>query len=361
MALTDLLKSHGDDAPSGENLEYDPAFMSLEIAAQPGEERQIGDQIIAAEDPDHQEVIAQAMDVLGRSHDLRAAVFLAYSYLRTRGFPGFAEVTGYIRGVLEQYWDTCHPQLDPDDDNDPTMRVNAMMSLADMRTIVPGIRTSPLTDSRTFGRFALRDLLIAEGEIAAPEGAENLPDRAQILAAFQDTNTEKMSNLRGAVAQAHEDVKAIIKVFDDKAPAHNPKLEELERVLRQVLDRFGDAGIGDPGEAADVAEETGDAAAEDGEGGGTVSGAAPGGGGGGRGGGVSLPGAINNQNDVKNTLDRLMQYYARYEPSSPVPMLLARAKRLVGADFLTIIKELAPEGESNVNLVAGIKSDADDD
>ncbi len=366
MALTDLLKSHGDDAPSGENLEYDPAFMSLEIAAQPGEERQIGDQIIAAEDPDHTEVIAQAMDVLARSHDLRAAVFLAYSYLRTRGFPGFAEVTGYIRGVLEQYWDTCHPQLDPDDDNDPTMRVNAMMSLADMRTIVPGVRSSPLTDSRTFGRYALRDLLIAEGEIAAPEGMDNLPDRAQILAAFQDTNSEKMATLRGAVAQAHDDVKAIIKVFDEKAPSHNPKLEELERVLRQVLDRFNDAGIGDPDDAADAADGTGgefmdSADAGDGMAASPAGSGGPGGGGGGRGGGVSLPGAINNQNDVKNTLDRLMQYYARYEPSSPVPMLLARAKRLVGADFLTIIKELAPEGESNVNLVAGIKSDADDD
>ena len=76
MDIADLLKSHGDDEPSGENLEYDPAFISLELAAQPGEERQIGDSIIAAEEADHDEVIAQAMDVLGRSHDLRAAVIL---------------------------------------------------------------------------------------------------------------------------------------------------------------------------------------------------------------------------------------------------------------------------------------------
>lgn len=361
MALTDLLKSHGDDEPSGENLEYDPAFMSLEIAAQPGEERQIGDQIIAAEDPDHSEVITQAMDVLGRSHDLRAAVFLAYSYLRTRGLPGFAEVTGYIRGVLEQYWDTCHPQLDADDDNDPTMRVNAMMSLADPRTVLPGIRSTPLTESRTFGRFSLRDLLIAEGEVPAPEGAENLPDRSQILAAFQDTNTERMTTLRAAVAQAHADVRAIIKVFDERAPAHNPKLEELERVLRQVLDRFGDAGIGDPADAADDGSGGGDAAGSGDDGADGAPAGTPGGGGAARGGGVSVPGAINSQNDVKMTLDRLMQYYARNEPSSPVTMLLARAKRLVGADFMTIIRELAPEGEGNVNLIAGIKPDADDD
>jgi type VI secretion system protein ImpA len=148
-------------------------------------------------------------------------------------------------------------------------------------------------------------------------------------------------------------------VFDDNAPAHNTKLDELVRALRQVLDRFDDAGIGDPAEAAADTET----AAEDADDGGDTPGsAAPAGGaGGGRGGGVALPGAINNQNDVRNTLDRLMQYYAKFEPSSPVPVLLARAKRLVGADFMTIIKELAPEGEGNVNLIAGIKSDSDDD
>lgn len=358
MALTDLLTSHGDDEPSGENLEYDPAFMSLEIAAQPGEERQIGDQIIPAEDPDHEEVITQAMDVLGRSHDLRAAVFLAYSYLRTRGFPGFAEVTAYLRGVLEQYWDTCHPQLDPDDDNDPTMRVNAIMSLADIRTVMPGIRTAPLTDSRTFGRFSLRDIMIADGEIAAPEDAENLPDRAQIMAAFQDTSPDKISATRAGVAESIENVRAIIKVFDENAPQHDPRLDDLVKLLRQVLGAFDAAGVGDPGDGDSAAD--GDEATEEGDDTPVASG---GGGGAARpaGGAAAVPGAINNQNDVRATLDRLMQYYARYEPSSPVPILLARAKRLVGADFLAIIKELAPEGEENVNLIAGIKPEEDDD
>ncbi len=39
-----------------------------------------------------------------------------------------------------------------------------------------------------------------------------------------------------------------------------------------------------------------------------------------------------------------MGYYARQEPSRPVPILLTRAKRLVGADFMTIMKDMAPQG-----------------
>ena len=46
-----LLQSKGDDAPSGENLEYDPAFTEMELAAQPGEESVVGNETIEATDP----------------------------------------------------------------------------------------------------------------------------------------------------------------------------------------------------------------------------------------------------------------------------------------------------------------------
>ena len=66
-------------------------------------------------------------------------------------------------------------------------------------------------------------------------------------------------------------------------------------------------------------------------------------------------GAINSPNDVLNTLDRIISYYKRNEPSSPVPMLLLRAKKLVSADFLTIVKDMAPHGVENVYLIGGIE------
>ncbi|MDZ4136484.1 MAG: type VI secretion system protein TssA, partial [Paracoccaceae bacterium] len=72
-------------------------------------------------------------------------------------------------------------------------------------------------------------------------------------------------------------------------------------------------------------------------------------------------GAINTQNDVRNAIDRIISYYARQEPSSPLPILLERAKRLVGADFMTIIRDMAPDGRDNVKLIGGLGDDDDDD
>lgn len=358
MPLSDFLQSHGDEAPSGENLEYDPAFISLELAAQPGEERQVGDSIIPAEEPDWPEVLTQANDVLGRSHDLRAAVFVAHAYLRTKGFSGFAEALGLIRGMVEQFWDTCHPQLDADDDNDPTMRVNAVLALCgpdgSPSAILRDVRYAPLTDSRSFGKLCMRDVLIAQGDMAPPSAEYTVLDVSQISAAFSDTDPDKALAIRAAVEQAKADVRAIQVAFDERAPGNSMDLKPLERLLYQVLQQFDGAGIG-------ASDGDGEGAEGDGadEGGGGDEGASARGGGGGRSQGG--PGTINNQNDVRTTLDRLIAYYAKVEPSSPVPVLLDRAKRLVGADFLSIIKDMAPDGESQVMWIAGVKEKSEYD
>lgn len=159
-----LLTNRSDDAPSGENLEYDPAFIELEQAAQHGEERQVGEEIVPGEPPNYGAVIEKAMAVLEQTHDLRAALHLARAELEVNGFPGLAKVTGYIRGCLEQHWDTCHPQLDEEDDDDPTMRVNAIVGLSDDSAMVRPVRRAPLTRSASFGMVSLRDIEIAKGE-----------------------------------------------------------------------------------------------------------------------------------------------------------------------------------------------------
>ncbi len=331
--MEELLKNFGEDAPSGENLEYETVFADLQLAAQPGEERQIGDEIIEASDPDDSAIIEKATAVLEQSHDLRAAVYLAGAELRKNGFAGFAQVTSYMRGCLEQYWDTCHPELDEDDDNDPTMRVNTVLGLADDATMIKVIRRAPLTQSNTFGRITLRDIAVADGEVAPLDGAENIPDQAGIAAAFKDTDADTLTEIHTAVAQALEDVRAMDAVFDDKTPGMGPDLAPLIKTLQRAVTRLAEeTGV----ETDEVVEEEAESAS-----GGAPAKAAP-------------SGAITSPRDVENAIDRIVLYYNTYEPSSPVPILLARAKRLVGADFMTIVNDIAADGVHNVKLVGGI-------
>ena len=338
MDLAALLQSHGEDKPSGDDLEYDPFFTELEIAAQPGEERQVGDEIISAEEPDYKEVAVKAMDIMERSHDLRAAVFMGEAQLRLNGFLGFAMVTNYIAQCLENHWDTCHPQLDADDDDDPTMRVNAILALADSDRILRGVRRAPLSKSRMFGSLSLRDIAVAEGEATPSSDMESIPEAAQVAAAFQDTDEEELRKISDAVSQALADVQAISAMFDDKTPGQGPDLDPLIKDLKKAAGKLSGA-LGEPESEEDDAD--GQASNV------PLGGASMGGGG----------GSITSQADVQNTLDRIIDYYERYEPSSPLPLLLVRAKKLVGADFLTIVKDMAPHGIENVNLIGGIEDE----
>lgn len=339
MDLDALLQSHGEDAPSGDDLEYDQAFTELEIAAQPGEERQVGDEIIAAADPDYKDVAAKATEVLERSHDLRAGIFMAEAQLRLNGFPGFAKAIGYVAGCLDQHWETCHPQLD-EDDGDPTMRVNAVLALTDRTRILRGVRRAPLTKSRTFGMISLRDIAVADGEITPPDDMDSVPDPAQVAAAFQDTDADELRAIADAVSGALADVLAISAKFDAETPGQGPDLDPLIKLLRQANGRLSGA-LGEPEGAADADMDAADV------GGGAVAAPVASVGGGG----------INSTTDVQNALDRIIAYYERTEPSSPVPLLLLRAKKLVGADFLSIVKDMAPSGIENVNLIGGIEEE----
>jgi type VI secretion system protein ImpA len=52
-------------------------------------------------------------------------------------------------------------------------------------------------------------------------------------------------------------------------------------------------------------------------------------------------------------LDVLCKYYETYEPSSPVPILLKRAKALVNANFMEVLRNLAPDALGQIELIKG--------
>ena len=49
----------------------------------------------------------------------------------------------------------------------------------------------------------------------------------------------------------------------------------------------------------------------------------------------------------------IIHHYERREPSSPVPLLIKRAKRLVDKSFVDIIRDLSPDAISQVQMVSG--------
>jgi len=352
-----------EDAPAGENLENDAAFGALERAARGKPEQQAGSVIIPAEDPDWKDVDAQATALLEQTHDLRILQILAVARLNLRGMAGFAEVLAAIREQLQSHWTDVHPQLDPEDDNDPTLRANALFSLADSGRVLRVLRDLPLVVSARAGKVSWRDIGISIGAIEPPDDRDKLTE-ATIRGAFTDADSGRLAELREALTSAIADTIAIPAAFDEQAGyGTGPDLSELTKLLRDMsryIDRYAPAaetteaeaevaedGDGD-GEVAEGDTDDAESGAEDG------SESAPARPGKRRGGSAASLGPVTTRADAIRLLDLAIAYYERYEPSSPLPLLIGRARRMADKNFLDILRDMAPEGVDSAQRLFGV-------
>lgn len=332
-----LLEPVSEESPCGDDLEYDPEFGELERAAQGKPGHEMGDETIAPEAPDWSEVAEAATTLFGRTKDLRVATYLAHASLNMDGFSGLASGLDLINRLLHEYWDDLHPKLDEDDDNDPTLRMNSLMPLNGHDEFIGSLDRAVLVSSKTLGRFSLRDVRLADGEITLAEGDDSpLPDPAHIDAAFLDCKLEELTGNSEALDQCVDtltDLETFAgeQVGNEFAPELGNLAAELNKIRGILREQLGRRGVAvEPlagGEAGGEAE-------------------AP-----------SMSGEIRSRDDAMRVLDRVSEYFRRNEPSSPVPLLLQRAKRLISKDFMEILRDMAPQGLSEAEKISGLDRD----
>jgi len=337
-------------SPTGESLEFDLAFGLLERAAAGKPEQQFGATIVPAEDPDWKDVREQALGLLERTYDLRVIVELAIAELHLDGMAGFAQALQVIDAWLANRWVEVHPQLDPDDDNDPMARANCLLRLADPTRVLRRLREMPLARSPRGGPIGWRDMALAAGMLEAPEGTTRLTESA-VRSIIQETNPADFSATRTALASAAAAVTAINNSFAKAAGAQNaPKLDELVKQLgamNRLIDRFAPAAA--PVAVVEAAAEEGTAEAA------TSALAAPAASA--RSLGISAQSltGVATRADAMRLLDIILEYYRQYEPSSPVPLLLERARRLAEKSFIDVLTDMLPDAVSQAQFFAGIR------
>ncbi|QZX80712.1 type VI secretion system protein TssA [Metapseudomonas otitidis] len=340
--VSHLLSPVSAESPCGDDLEYDASYLELERIAQGQPERQMGDSVLPAEPPAWRDVRELSSQLLGRSKDLRIANYFLQSAIALEGLAGLAQSLTLVRELLAQFWDGVYPQLDADDDNDPTFRINALTGLAS-EPVIRLVREANLTSSRAFGAVTLRAALNALDLQRFP--SETLTAE-QLQGAFRDTDPALLESTRQALTDAQSALAAIESTLSDQVgSAQSADLAPLKQLIRQALQIVKEhAPLDDSAPAEDAATDGGDGSA--GESPVAVT-SAP----------RAAPHEINNRDDVLRTLDRILAYYERQEPSSPVPMLLKRARKLVTADFAEIVRNLIPDGMSQFENLRGPESE----
>jgi len=70
-------------------------------------------------------------------------------------------------------------------------------------------------------------------------------------------------------------------------------------------------------------------------------------------------GEISSRQDAIRAIVAAVLFFRKYEPSSPVPILLERARRLVSKGFMEVLEDIAPDGLAQARIVGGIRGDAE--
>jgi type VI secretion system protein ImpA len=335
-----LLQPITEDRPCGESLEDTELLASFDTFRLFGESRPLD----APPEPDEKRIPKpvespewvtirdKALDALAKSKDLRLLAYLGTAVLRTDGLPAFSDTLHVASQWLEQYWSQTYPLVD----EDAVVRRNALNCFADPMAVIDALRRVPLVRSRQHGTFSLRDVDVATHQLTPAEG-ETPADEQQIQAAFASMPLPELTQLQDSVANAVGSLNKIDALMRDAAgseamPGFEPVAAQLARTA-QVL-RAQIAAHPDSSAAAAAADE-----AAGGEG------------------GPSVPGAVKSRQDAIRALDAVAAFFKRTEPSSPVPLFIDRAKRLVSKDFLEVLADIAPDAVAQARSAGGLKNE----
>lgn len=336
----ELLLPITPDQPCGESLEDTPLLasfdalrlfgesMSPEALAEPPENGKGGPP--ERKLPEWDALAASAIEALSKSKDLRLLAYLGTALLRTDGLPAFFETLTLASQWVDTYWSHVYPLID----EDAIARRNALNCFADPMAVVERLRRVPLVESRQHGNLSLRDIDVA-GKV--PAGATEVrPEEARINAAFAEMPLEQLTSLQQRVVEAMAalssiDAKMRVEGGPEMAPSFDPLSAQLAKMNRLVRERLASRSDGKEADLVDGGS------AEEG-GGGTVP-----------------VGIVKSRQDAVRALEAVAEFFRRNEPSSPIPLFLDRAKRLVSKDFLEVLADVAPEALAQARAAGGVR------
>lgn len=310
MPVGELLEPVSDDAPGGEDLYDDPERQQIEQAFE--------------EDPssvDWREVVSMIEGQSRRTKDVWLAIYLARAGARMGRIDTVVTGCEMLAGLLETYWDVLHPSLE---EYGFQGRKGACESLTRIGTFLGPLKRMVLIDHPRLGAYTAEDLERFEQEGDSADGF------GMFRHAVTETDPEALSTalqalevMRTAIERA--DAVLMAKADGDTGTDFKPTYQTIDAIRRAltpyvataepIVDDAVDAAISDTGSAQ------------------------------------RSNGRIESREDVARALDAIADYYARKEPTSPIPVALRRVRGWINMDFMAILRDIAPGSVSEAGSV----------
>ena len=362
-----LLPIEGEQ-PSGLELRHAPEFISIEALLGPAarKNRKDSNGDLKPHAPvDWAKVVSDAEKLAATGRDLRLLVIVARAWTNQTGFDGLAAGLELIADALEAHWDSIHPELRDRPDKamaakgregairDIENRDEGILGDLEMRIVLEPRGLEPVWGS-DLAQCALSDyeyMQVGTGGMSAAEKEERSAGHArlqsQVRTALMATQEDAPDVLKALVngIDAAERARVALEAAYSKAGGFENgggcRLNDLKTFLQRCRTTLDVAPEGAASEIAAAAPTGGEPMAP------SDAGPATSGGGG-------MPGRIETRREVEKCLDLIVEFYERTEPSSPIPHLAHRMRRMVPMDFMQLIEEVAPSGLKDFKNIAGV-------
>jgi type VI secretion system protein ImpA len=374
MELADFLAPLEGANPSGIDLRNEARFHAIERLLEPAN-REARAEAEKASGPgsvtlDWSEVVQAARDLAAEGRDLRLLVIVTRALLNEEGMPGLVAGLDLLRQTIATHWDTLHPALRPS----PSPReaaIRRISALSQIQNADDGILCDlrfnvflrprglgPITGADLAAGSINRATLISEGpQLMGPK------EEADLVAAHEARVMRVATACRATAAEQPEvfaDLLAAtgaalvsLKALEDALNAHvadngvgvrfAPVETLLARIAQTLKAAQAQTRTAEPQPAP--AREAPMTAAEPPP----IPAALAAGGN-----GAAIPGRLNSRAEVERCLDLIIDFYERTEPSSPIPHLARRVRKMVPMNFMQLMEEIAPSGMKEFRNAAGV-------
>jgi type VI secretion system protein ImpA len=356
-----LLAPVSEEAPAGSDprsdKQSDSLYYRVKDARNAARSEERGAVETGAATPEEwNTVVSEAIELLSTvGKDLEVAAWLVEALVRTEGFAGLRDGLKVIKGIAQNYWETCFPELDEDGIEGKVTAVAGLSGSGAVGTLIQPIRLLPITR----GELASYSLWNYEQatEIQKITDADRRQARIdagavpmeKFMQSVAETPASVFASTVGLIDECLAALGEMSAAFDAVAGNEAPPVSALRELLQQAgasirffaADKLAAFGADEPAVAQDAAPEAADGA-------GTAAPAAA----------APRVDGYASRNEALGELARIAGFFRKTEPHSPISYTLDDAIRRARLTLPELLTELAedPSHVQRILLAAGIKN-----
>ncbi|MFN0113203.1 MAG: ImpA family type VI secretion system protein [Paracoccaceae bacterium] len=369
--------------PAGAELRNDPRFHELERLLDPAGRERRAENLkgggTGAAAIDWSTLLDKCAELSSEGRDVRLLMLAVRALAAQDGFDGLAQGLRLLAETAQRHWDHLHPALreNPSKQQAALRRLNAFKQVENNENgLLSDLEFNIAAQAKGMGFASGSDMAFASltpaSLLAERNDAMSDKDRTEFIAQHEARVNRVMGVLRVIAAERPDDLAALAEGVRSARAA----LGELEAALdAHVMEngvgvRFAtlakfltriDTTLAPhlPAGGPAMTEEAPMPEAMPGAESGAEPAAIPAAG---AEGAVrmavapvqaGLPARITTRAEVERALDLIIDYYEKIEPSSPIPHLAKRMRKMVPMNFLQLMAELAPSGMKDFQGLVG--------